>query len=741
MSTGIDTKYQQLGGANGVLGAPVTDEIEVIPPSACLSNPYKGLIRYYQHGMIFCYEDLVSFGICDAVYGPIYEKWQSLKNEGIYYGLPCRGNDAEIVKGSDQTGDQYECAMFEEGWICHGSPCGTHGVHNNIASKWREKLAILGYPEITTRTAPDGVGRYNHFQGGSIYWHPSTGAYETHGSIRAKWANLGWERSFMGYPVTDELVVNNAGARVSHFQNASVYYSPDTGTYEIHGSIRKKWQDLDQVGLWLGLPTTDETPTPDGVGRYNHFQNGSIYWHPNTGAHEVHGSIRARWSELGWERSYLGYPITDESPSNSGNRRYNLFQGGCVHWSPDSGSIDLALGLRQPFKSLSPAIRERKVLTILWDPQIPDCPPAISKDAVVSAIFGETNSVRSIFRENSGGAFKLENAGVLGWYPADKPAEHYWNHPAGSDEWISGHAEKWTEAIRKADKEFDFRAFDIAPRDETTHSSELGVLIVIASKGTAGFVRPVWGRELPSRQPLIVDGVRIPQMAEVYTSSGSPPDVQTAAHELMHLLFDMGDMYFTWFMPFAAGAYSLMDGGIHLDPFHKLKLGWVRPQMITQTGRFTLPDVETKNTIWLLVDPRRGIDEYFLVENRWPGNSYEKNLPDRGLAVWHIIEDPAVYGNLPAPPGVSQADWNSVPKDEFSRRGIRMIRPVIGPPFDDRTALWDGSDPLTGYALTSHDPDPTHARLHWANGSPSGFAIREISAPGPEMSARIEVPW
>ena len=42
----------------------------------------------------------------------------------------------------------------------------------------------------------------------------------------------------------------------------------------------------------LGYPTTNEQTTTDGIGRYNHFQKGSIYWSPTTGAHEVFGLIR-----------------------------------------------------------------------------------------------------------------------------------------------------------------------------------------------------------------------------------------------------------------------------------------------------------------------------------------------------------------------------------------------------------------------------------------------------------------
>ena len=90
--------------------------------------------------------------------------------------------------------------------------------------------------------------------------------------------------------------------------------SADTSNaHEVHGAIHAKYLALGAETSILGYPTTDETGTPDGIGRYNHFQAGSIYWTPNTGAYEVHGLIREFWAANGWERNpNLGYPISDE---------------------------------------------------------------------------------------------------------------------------------------------------------------------------------------------------------------------------------------------------------------------------------------------------------------------------------------------------------------------------------------------------------------------------------------------
>lgn len=109
---------------------------------------------------------------------------------------------------------------------------------------------------------------------------------------------------------------------------------------QVIGAIRKKWLALGGEQGFLGQPLTNEQTTPDGHGRYNHFQGGSIYWTKSAGAFEVHGAIREWWSSLGWERSYLGYPISDEMDFPEGGK-VSVFQNGSIYWWQDTGAIDL----------------------------------------------------------------------------------------------------------------------------------------------------------------------------------------------------------------------------------------------------------------------------------------------------------------------------------------------------------------------------------------------------------------
>jgi len=100
----------------------------------------------------------------------------------------------------------------------------------------------------------------------------------------------------------------------------------------------------------VGYPRTDETGTPDGVGRYNHFSNdGSIYWTPATGAQSVHGAIRDRWEAMGWERSAHGYPTSDENAASNG--RMSNFQNGAIYWSPTTGAHSINAPIVQKYRA------------------------------------------------------------------------------------------------------------------------------------------------------------------------------------------------------------------------------------------------------------------------------------------------------------------------------------------------------------------------------------------------------
>lgn len=163
------------------------------------------------------------------------------------------------------------------------------------------------------------------------------------GAIRDKWAGVGGIGSPLRLPVTGEIPTFDGVGRYQNFQGGIVSWHPETNAHIVWGLIGERWLQIGREQF--GYPITDETATPDGSGRFNHFKavqlpdkaEASIYWHPNTGAHEVYGAIRAKWAEMGWERSPLGYPLDHEQDQGGG--RIQRFQGGALFWTPQGGVV------------------------------------------------------------------------------------------------------------------------------------------------------------------------------------------------------------------------------------------------------------------------------------------------------------------------------------------------------------------------------------------------------------------
>lgn len=228
-----------------------------------------------------------------------------------------------------------------------------HTVFGAIEGKWKAlgaERSALGLPTSNEAPTFDGVGRSQTFQGGTISWHPEIGAFEIHGSIHARWRDMGAEQ--YGYPITDESPCPDGHGRFNHFRalhinghpEASIYWTPETQAQPIFGAIRARWASLGWERSSLGYPVGGEAPTFDGRGRNQPFQGGAMSWHPDIGPFVVQGQICAKWREIGAEQ--YGYPITDECPCPDGRGRFNHFRAmhlegrpeSSVYWTPDTGA-------------------------------------------------------------------------------------------------------------------------------------------------------------------------------------------------------------------------------------------------------------------------------------------------------------------------------------------------------------------------------------------------------------------
>ena len=201
-----------------------------------------------------------------------------------------------------------------------------------IATKYAEPgvAAALGTPTGTENTWTTGSllgGKGRLYQNGVIMWSQNTGAHYVKGALFQRYWP-GTTPYLYGFPIADEVAV--PGGYASYFQRGREYWSLASGAHFVKGAILTKY--LAFGGPVYGFPTIDEAKALDGRGYYSHFTNGkSIFWHPSTGAHGVQGAIRNRWASLGWERSCLGYPTSDEYRVAVGYQ--SKFQHGYITWN------------------------------------------------------------------------------------------------------------------------------------------------------------------------------------------------------------------------------------------------------------------------------------------------------------------------------------------------------------------------------------------------------------------------
>ena len=272
-----------------------------------------------------------------VIWGELNTAWGRYGGHGGFLGYPT----------SDQQTAHDGVGQFQtfEAVTCCGTRASTRERHGDILTRYLQLGGSrFGYPFTDETGTPDGRARFNHFREfpsgaeKSIYWTPQNKAHELVGVIRQSW--IGYRGKVqLGYPTSGEMLTPDRVGRYQSFENCTYVWHPQTGAHEVHGAIRDRYNALG--GSAFGYPTTDETRTPNGKGVFNHFRempsgaDKSIYSTAQHGANEVYGLIRSRWAEYRWESGKMGFPTGHEVswPEGGPGARQQSFEGGRMIYS------------------------------------------------------------------------------------------------------------------------------------------------------------------------------------------------------------------------------------------------------------------------------------------------------------------------------------------------------------------------------------------------------------------------
>jgi len=244
------------------------------------------------------------------------------------------------------------------------APCGAYGNRNFYLffTDWfGSTQGGAGYAEITNKyndlggvnswlgaavgdTKPTNKGGlYRQFENGKIYWHKNTVAKTIRkGAIDNRYAAVGYESSYLGFPKTDEITIPGKGV-YQQFEGGQMYWSSSTGAWDIHyGAMFNRFRDLGYESSYLGFPTSGEIKA--GKGTYQNFQGGRLYWRPLSESMDIPTNLLNAYITAGSENGYLGLPNKSTACNLKDNGCWMRFDGGKIYWSTGSGAFDIHSG-------------------------------------------------------------------------------------------------------------------------------------------------------------------------------------------------------------------------------------------------------------------------------------------------------------------------------------------------------------------------------------------------------------
>ena len=277
---------------------------------------------------------------------------------------------------------------------------------------------------------------------------------------------------------------------------------------------------------------------------------------------------------------------------------------------------------------------------------------------------GPSLNLAGYFSENSQGQFSHSRAAVVGPVVLDSAttstllAQPYdgTTTPGGLDGG-AGIGYMLQQVAQLAG--YNFAQWD-ANGDGVVTPDELNILIVGNMGGSSGATRPIGANGLGVSVPVPGEPGRFVTLKGMVSNLDQYASFIIFAHELSHVLGTYDLRAVNQNNDGLALTGGTNPGGsdsppitFHLDPWHKMLFGWVRPRIFElATGgvaSVAAAQVVSSESPVILYSPGRGAAEYFLIEyrsNQMPGGGgYDRNAAldttgsTNGMALWHYRAD------------------------------------------------------------------------------------------------------
>ena len=255
--------------------------------------------------------------------------------------------------------------------IYNGVPEGDEWQVDRVRgdAEWRIRLKENELrPDFDLGARQGGIGfdgesgmRLQRFEHATIGYRPDLpGAYVIYGAIRDRWEAAGVARR-LGALVADEADARAEGSRRSVFEKGAIYWSPETGAWELFDRAYIDYEQLGGSASVVGLPVAAQEELPGGA--MQRFDRGRLYLKSGaTRAFEVHGAILERYLATGGPGAW-GFPISDEEdvlragtfrrdPPSTGARQ-SRFEACTFFWSAATGAHEVHGDILAAYRSVN----------------------------------------------------------------------------------------------------------------------------------------------------------------------------------------------------------------------------------------------------------------------------------------------------------------------------------------------------------------------------------------------------
>ena len=374
-------------------------------------------------------------------------------------------------------------------------------------------------------------------------------------------------------------------------------------------------------------------------------------------------------------------------------------------------------------------------------------------DVICNAVGGHpvlapTGSVKDFYQETSYGKMTL-NSTVIAWVTLPHNEAYYGNGSDGLQGAFPNNSQGMVrDALDLADPLVNFGDYD------TDNDGYVDAIDIIhsgyAAETGGGGKNWMWSHrwslyQVPGGRWTSADRNGNGANVKVYdyhteaalwaTSGTEIVRIGVICHETGHF-FGLPDLYDSDHSSDGIGSYCLMANswGFDFTQFHpphfsawcKMQLGWVIPTVISP-GNYSAPQVETSPTVFR-INAGYPSGEYLLIENR-QRVGFENNMPQAGLALWHIDESKPDNKQEGYP---GQAGW----PDNNNHYKIALLQADGLYNLEHHANRGDGGDVYHGNGVSAIGADTVPNTHAYQNGNilVTSNRISAISAAGANMT-------